>query len=32
MRKQALAMAKTDYPRKLTQSIANFLQTTLTER
>ncbi len=32
MRKQALAMAKTEYPRKLTQSIANFLQTTLTER
>lgn len=31
MRKQALAMAMTEYPRKLTQSIANFLQTTLTQ-
>jgi len=31
MRKQALAMAATEYPRKLTQSIANFLQTTLTQ-
>jgi DNA-binding transcriptional LysR family regulator len=32
VRKQALAMAQTEYPRKLTQSISNFLQTTLTER
>jgi len=31
VRRQALAMAQTEYPRKLTQSIANFLQTTLTK-
>jgi DNA-binding transcriptional LysR family regulator len=30
-RSLALAMAQADYPRKLTESIASFLQTTLTE-
>ena len=32
IRKQALAMARTEYPRKLTESIANFLQGLLTDR
>jgi LysR family cyn operon transcriptional activator len=31
-RRQALAMARTDYPRALTESIALFLQATLTVR
>ena len=32
IRKQALAMARTDYPRRLTESIANFLHTALANR
>ena len=32
IRKQALAMPVTEYPRALTQSIANFLKTALTSK
>jgi hypothetical protein len=32
LRRQALAMVRTDYPRALTESIALFLQTALAPR